>query len=176
MAIGLSGGFLEPLESTAIYLIQTAVTNLVELLPETGDCDAERDEFNRIIDNEFLRVRDFLILHYHATERTDSEFWNHVRTMPIPDSLAEKIELFKARGRVSKYHQGLFLEPSWIAVFLGQRVLPEAYDQRVDLAPPDDLRRLLLETKEDISRAADSMESHLDFINAYCPSAGAGLT
>ena len=110
VAIGLSGGFLEPLESTAIYLIQTAVTHLVELMPHSSDCAVERDEFNRIIDNEFLRVRDFLILHYHATERTDSDFWNHVRTMPIPDSLQEKIDLFKARGRVSKYQQGLFLE------------------------------------------------------------------
>lgn len=168
VAIGLSGGFLEPLESTAIYLIQTAVTHLVELMPETSDCDAERDEFNRIIDNEFLRIRDFLILHYHATERSDSEFWNHVRTMPIPDSLAEKIELFKARGRVSKYHQGLFLEPSWLAVYLGQRVMPDAYDQRVDLAPPSELRSHLVETRREISRAADSMDSHVDFLNKYC--------
>jgi len=168
VAIGLSGGFLAPRESTAIYLIQTAVTQLVELLPETLDCDLERDEYNRIIDNEFLRVRDFLILHYHATERTDSDFWNHVRTMEIPDSLAEKIDLFKARGRVSHYRRGLFLEPSWLAVYLGQRILPNAWDQRVDLAPPDELRRNLMETRKEISRAADSMMDHSDFISSYC--------
>ena len=168
VAIGLSGGFLEPLESTAIYLIQTAVTQFIELFPETTDCDAERDEYNRIIDNEFLRIRDFLILHYHATERMDSDFWNHVRTMDIPDSLVEKIDLFKSKGRVSKYRQGLFLEPSWLAVYLGQRILPENYDQRVDLAPVDELRKHLLETRLEVSRVADAMTDHAEFINAYC--------
>lgn len=172
VAIGLSGGFLEPLESTAIYLIQTAVTHLVELLPETQDCAIERDEFNRIIDNEFLRVRDFLILHYHATERTDSDFWNHVRTMSIPDSLAEKIDLFKARGRVSTYHQGLFLEPSWLAVYLGQRILPAEYDQRVDQAPAEELRQQLLATRGEISAAVNAMASHEDFIMNYCSGRG----
>lgn len=170
VAIGLAGGFLEPLESTAIYLIQTSVTHLVELLPDTLDCTMERDEFNRIIDNEFLRVRDFLILHYHATERTDSDFWNHMRTMDIPDSLREKIDLFKARGRISQYRQGLFLKPSWLAVYLGQRVLPEAYDQRVDLAPAEELRRHLLETRKEIAGAANSMTGHAEFINSYCES------
>lgn len=175
VAIGLSGGFLEPLESTAIYLIQTAVTQLVELFPESRFCDAERDEFNRIIDNEFLRVRDFLILHYHATERDDSDFWNHVRTMVIPDSLAEKIQLFKARGRVARYHQGLFLEPSWLAVYLGQRILPDAYDQRVDLAPANELRMHLLQTRDEISRAADSIADHAEFLKGYCAASGATL-
>lgn len=172
IAIGLSGGFLEPLESTAIYLIQTAITHLVELFPDTQDCATERDEFNRIINNEFLRVRDFLILHYHATERSDSEFWNHVRTMDIPDSLVEKIELFKSRGRVSKYSQGLFLEPSWLAVYLGQRILPRAYDQRVDLAPTDALRQQLIETRKEVARAAASMQGHQEFIDQHCRAAG----
>ena len=172
IAIGLSCGFLEPLESTSIYLIQSAVTHLVELLPETLDCDEERDEYNRIIDNEFLRVRDFLILHYHATERTDSDFWNYTRTMNIPDSLQEKIELFKARGRIAEYHQGLFLEPSWLAVYLGQRIVPAAYDQRVDLAPTDQLRQHLLETRQVIASAAASMPDHAEFLKSHCPQAG----
>lgn len=172
VAIGLSGGFLEPLESTSIYLIQAAITHFIELFPQSLDCDAERDEFNSIIDNEFLRVRDFLILHYHATERTDSAFWNHVRTMNIPDSLAEKIELFKARGRISKYRRGLFLEPSWLAVYLGQRILPQAYDQRVDLAPTAELRMHMLETRKEVSLAADSMTGHASFIDSYCAHSG----
>ena len=146
---------------------KTAGTHLVELIPQNRDCAVERDEFNRIIDNEFLRVRDFLILHYHATERSDSDFWNHVRTMPIPDSLQEKINLFKARGRVSKYQQGLFLEPSWLAVYLGQRVLPDAWDQRVDLAPAAELKEQLHSTRDEIARAVASMAEHRDFIEQH---------
>lgn len=175
VAIGLSCGFLEPLESTSIYLVQSAVTHLVELFPETLDCSAEREEYNRIIDNEFLRVRDFLILHYHATERTDTEFWNYTRTMSIPDSLQEKIDLFKARGRVAEYHQGLFLEPSWLAVYLGQRVLPSAYDQRVDLAPADEVRKHLLETRQVITSAVASMPDHAEFLAKYCPRSGGAM-
>lgn len=170
VAIGLSGGFLEPLESTAIYLIQAAVTNLIELFPTSSNCDIERDEYNRILDNEFIRVRDFLILHYHATERDDSEFWNHVRTMDIPSSLREKINLFEARGRVAEYSQGLFLEPSWLAVYFGQRVIPFAYDQRVDEFNTEKLRKQLLKLRAEISSAADEMPSHSDFIQSYCHS------
>ena len=169
VAIGLSGGFLEPLESTAIYLIQSAVTNFIELFPATTNCSVERDEYNRILENEFLRVRDFLILHYHATERNDSEFWNHVRTMDIPMSLQEKINLFEARGRVAEYWQGLFLEPSWLAVYLGQRVEPLAYDQRVDLIDTDRLREQLLRLKSQIVAAAAGMSDHAEFIGSFCP-------
>ena len=170
VAIGLSGGFLEPLESTAIYLIQSAVTNFIELLPASTDCSVERDEYNRILENEFLRVRDFLILHYHATQRDDSDFWNHVRTMDIPASLQEKMNLFEARGRVAEYRQGLFLEPSWLAVYLGQHVEPLAYDQRVDLVDSDRLREQLLRLKSQVAAAAAEMSSHAEFIGSFCPS------
>jgi len=172
VAIGLSGGFLEPLESTAIYLIQAAVTNFIELFPATTDSDVERDEYNRILENEFLRVRDFLILHYHATERNDSDFWNHVRTMEIPGSLQEKINLFAARGRVAEYSQGLFLEPSWLAVYLGQRVVPFAYDQRVDDIDTGVLREQLLRIRSQVSEAANEMSDHEEFIRNYCPADG----
>src|SRR5207237_7750987 len=103
VAIGLSGGFLEPLESTSIYLIQAAITALVELFPEKEIAPSDRDEFNRIVDLEYDRVRDFLILHYHATERSDTPFWDYVRTMEIPDSLSEKLDLFVGLSRVVKY-------------------------------------------------------------------------
>ena len=172
VAVGLSGGFLEPLESTAIYLIQAAVTNFIELFPATTDCGIERDEYNRIMENEFVRVRDFLILHYHATQRDDSDFWTHVRTMDIPDSLREKINLFEARGRVAEYSQGLFLEPSWLAVYFGQRVEPLAYDQRVDDVPAEKLRSQLLRLRAQIATAAGEMSDHAEFIRSYCPSGG----
>src|SRR4051812_10973839 len=143
VGVGLASGFLEPLESTSIYLIQAAITALIELFPDASGSPVLRDEFNRLIDLEYDRIRDFLILHYHATERTDSEFWNYVRTMDVPDTLQEKIELFRRRGRVVKYREGVFLDASWIAVYLGQRVVPEGHDMRADAPPTEALVRAM---------------------------------
>ena len=140
VSVGLASGFLEPLESTSIYLIQQAITYLVELFPEREISPIDRDEFNRLIDMEYDRIRDFLILHYHATTRSGMEFWDYVRTMPIPDTLADKLELFRRRGRVVKYREGVFLDASWIAVYLGQGVVPEGHDLRAD-APPSEFDR-----------------------------------
>lgn len=168
IAVGLAGGFLEPLESTSIYLVQAAITNLVELLPPDGDFAAERDEYNRILDNEFLRVRDFLILHYHATTRSDSAFWDHVRTMDIPDSLQEKMELFRRAGRVAEYHQGLFLEASWLAVFLGQGVIPDAWDQRLEQVDEAGLREALTGIRQAVQSAAGAMPDHAEFLAKHC--------
>lgn len=168
IAIGLSGGFLEPLESTSIYLIQVAARHLVDLLEAGRTGPADRDEYNRRLDTEFLRVRDFLILHYHATDRTDSEFWNYTRNMEIPDSLAEKIELFKSRGQVPTYQDGLFQLHSWLAVYLGQHLLPESWDERVDQFDADALRHHLGEIRRVITEAATAMGDHAEFIQRYC--------
>ena len=169
VAIGLSGGFLEPLESTSIYLIQQAVTALVELFPEKKIAPSDRDEFNRVVDLEYDRVRDFLILHYHATERSDTPFWDYVRTMEIPDSLAEKLELFRRRGRVVKYREGAFLEASWVAVYLGQRVFPEGHDIRADLPRADALAGGMEQLEAEIRRTVQAMPDHLGMIARYCP-------
>jgi tryptophan 7-halogenase len=139
VGVGLASGFLEPLESTSIYLSQGAIAQLIELFPTNGITDVERDEFNLMVDLEYDRIRDFLILHYHATERDDSRFWNHVRTMEVPDSLREKMELFRVAGRISKYTHGLFFEASWLAVYIGQGVIPEGWDQRADVYQQDKL-------------------------------------
>ncbi len=171
IAIGLSGGFLEPLESTSIYLIQAAITALVELFPEKEIASSDREEFNRIVDLEYDRVRDFLILHYHATERSDTPFWDYVRTMEIPDSLSEKLELFRRRGRVAKYREGAFLEPSWVAVYLGQRVMPEGHDLRADVPRTDSLANGFEELMAEILKTAQSMPDHLAMIAQYCPMA-----
>jgi tryptophan halogenase len=171
IAIGLSGGFLEPLESTSIYLIQAAITALVELFPEKEIAPSDRDEFNRVVDLEYDRVRDFLILHYHATERCDTPFWDYVRTMEIPDSLAEKLELFRRRGRVVKYREGAFLESSWIAVYLGQRVTPEGHDMRADLPRQDALANGMDELGAEILQRVQAMPDHLAMIAQYCPMA-----
>jgi len=171
VAVGLSSGFLEPLESTSIYLIQAAITALVELFPENPIGDSDRDEFNRVIDLEYDRIRDFLILHYHATERSDSPFWDYVRTMGIPDTLAEKLELFRRRGRVVKYREGVFLEASWIAVYLGQRVTPQGYDLRADMPPRDALARGMETLHGQIQTIAAHMPDHAAMLSRYCPMA-----
>jgi len=124
VAIGLSSGFLEPLESTSIYLIQAAIGHLLAVFPDGSWDPADEAEFNRLMELELERIRDFLILHYHATQRSGA-FWEARRNMAVPDSLAEKLELFRERGAVVRYKDGVFLEPSWIAVYLGQGVIPD---------------------------------------------------
>ncbi len=170
IGIGLASGFLEPLESTSIYLVQLAIQTLIEFFPDgpgEGGRTIERDAFNRIVDYEYDRIRDFLILHYHATQRDDSPFWDHVRTMRIPDSLAEKMALFRQRGRVERYDQGLFLEPSWIAVYAGQRIAQSAADQRVAAMPPDRIAEALDRLRTELAVSATGMSDHAAYIAAH---------
>jgi tryptophan halogenase len=171
VAVGLASGFLEPLESTSIYLIQAAISALVELFPDRAISPLDRDEFNRLIDMEYDRIRDFLILHYHATERSDSPFWDYVRTMTVPDTLEEKIELFRRRGRVVKYREGVFLDASWVAVYMGQRIIPEGHDMRADLPPLDALGRSAEALRAEISAKVARMPDHRSHVEAYCPMA-----
>jgi tryptophan halogenase len=167
VAIGLSGGFLEPLESTSIYLIQEGITKLIELFPRDEDIEIDRDEYNRLMDLEFERVRDFLVLHYHATERDDTPFWDYMRTSKVPDSLAEKMELFRRRGRIATYDFGLFLEPSWVAVYMGQRFAPQNYDSRVDLIPQDNIMNHMKGLKQLMAQTAAQMPDHAAYIDKH---------
>ena len=118
---------------------------------------------------EYERVRDFLILHYHATERDDAPIWNYCRNMPIPDSLRHKMELFRERAHVITYKDGLFLEPSWVAVYLGQRVMPRGYDLRADAVDGAKLAAELTKVRQQVRDAAVRMPAHDDFIAKYCP-------
>ena len=167
VAIGLSGGFLEPLESTSIYLIQEGITKLLELFPDEDNISVCRREYNRLMDLEFERIRDFLILHYHVTKRDDTPFWDYVRTMKIPNSLAEKMELFRETGRVVKYDFGLFLEPSWIAVYMGQDYQPQSYDSRVDIMPSAAITQHLQGLKKLMHKTASNMPSHEAFMDIH---------
>lgn len=173
VAVGLASGFLEPLESTSIYLVQAAITLLIELFPIGDIEDTDRDEFNRLIDYEYDRIRDFLILHYHASTRDCSRFWNDVRHTEIPDTLADKIALFRRAGRVQRYAQGLFLEPSWIAVFVGQGILPESWDQRIDGLPADALRRALAQLRTEIEHVVTAMPDHAEALGLHASGAPA---
>lgn len=167
VAIGLSGGFLEPLESTSIDLIQSGITNLLALFPERQCAAADRDEYNRLMDLEFERVRDFLMLHYVATQRDDAALWRDMRNMEWPDSLRYKIDAFRRRGIVPEYTHGLFLPPSWLSVFIGQNIVPKAYDPRVDLMSAEELTANLERIRLAIVNAVAQTSQHTDFIKSY---------
>jgi tryptophan 7-halogenase len=164
VAIGLSAGFLEPLESTSIHLIQLAIGRLLDFFPDQRWDPMLANEYNRLMDLEYERVRDFLILHYHATERDDTPFWNYVRTMPIPDSLAHKMETFRERGVVVNYRDGMFLDASWIAVYLGQRVIPQHNDPLGLKISEPDLEARLAQIRDDCQIAVQGMPTHADYI------------
>jgi len=164
VAIGLSSGFLEPLESTSIHLIQLAITKLIELLPLDGWDPLDAAEFNRSMVVEYERVRDFLILHYCATERTDTEFWNHCRTMSLPESLQYKMAAFRERGVVVKYREGMFLEPSWLAVYYGQRVEPERVNPLVEALSVDEVAARAEAMAVAFLGAAEAMPDHAAYL------------
>jgi tryptophan halogenase len=164
VAIGLAAGFLEPLESTSIHLIQLAIGKLIELFPLAGVDPVAAQEFNRAMDLEYERVRDFLILHYCATERDDSEFWRYVRTMEIPDSLTYAIAAFRERGLVVKYREGMFLEPSWLAVYYGQRLAPRRGNPLVEALPIAEVERRTHLLAEELASAVAAMPGHAAFI------------
>ena len=164
VAVGLASGFLEPLESTSIYLAQGAITQLIDLFPIGGSTDCDRAEFNHMVDLEYDRIRDFLILHYHATTRDDSPFWDHVRTMRVPDSLLEKMELWRESGRVSKYSHGLFFEPSWIAVYVGQGLVPRNWDSRADAIETEALAAAADRLRRQIAGSVAAMPDHAEFL------------
>ncbi len=164
VAIGLSSGFLEPLESTSIYLVQGAIAQLIEMFPIGRVRSEDVAEFNRATDVEYDRIRDFLILHYHATSRDDSEFWNHVRTMDVPDTLHEKMDLWRRSARVAKYSQGLFFEPSWVAVYLGQGIVPDGWDQRADAAPLPELERAVDRLRCQVAERVGAMPDAAQFL------------
>lgn len=131
VAIGLSAGFLEPLESTSIYLIQHGIQKLLALFPDTSFGATERDEYNLVMADSYLNVRDFIIMHFQASRRQEP-FWRSVRSVEMPDTLKRKISLFAEKGRVFRYQDELFELPSWIAVMLGQGIEPKGYDPLVD--------------------------------------------
>ena len=172
VSVGLASGFLEPLESTSIYLAQMAITYLIELFPDgvlegRGRIDPrDRDEFNRLVDMEYDRVRDFLILHYHATTRDDSEFWNHVRTMEVPDSLKDKLELWRRAARIEKYSDGLFYDASWIAVYIGQGMMPARHDTRTAIADPHRVAGALERLEGAIADEVTRMPDHRRFLES----------
>ena len=171
IAIGLSGGFMEPLESTSIHLIQRAVLRLIRMMP-MGEISA-RDvaEFNDQQDEDTRQIRDFLILHYKATERRDSPFWRQCAAMPIPDTLAQKIELFRETGRVFRKNEELFAENSWVQVMMGQGITPRTYHPIAEKLRDDEVDKLLGTIRDKVSRTVASLPEHGAYVARYCGAA-----
>lgn len=168
IALGLAGGFMEPLESTSIHLVQTGLSKLQTLFPDRGFDPADMDEFNRLSIDEYERIRDFIIFHYHATERNDSPLWNYCRTMAIPDALRHKMDLFRSRGNIALYNDELFIQANWLAVLTGQEVWPRRYDPLVDVVEIERLKDHLSRQKSQFRACVDSMPTHREFIARNC--------
>jgi tryptophan halogenase len=171
IAIGLSAGFLEPLESTSIHLIQKSITYLLELFPDRRFSPVLIDEFNRRALGEYDHIRDFVVLHYHANTRDDAPLWRHCREMRIPESLAYRLEFFRNGGRVLRYPADLFAAPNWLAVLLGQEVWPSHGDPLVARHDPARLRAELDEIRTKLARMAESAIPHSEFLARYCRAA-----
>ncbi|MDB5703404.1 MAG: tryptophan halogenase [Sphingomonas bacterium] len=169
VALGLASGFIEPLESTSIHTIQAGVSKLLALFPDRGFSPVERDEYNRQTQTQFEQIRDFVILHYHANERTEGDLWRRVREMEIPETLARKLDLFRNRGRFFRYDDELFADSSWIAVMLGQDVMPAGWDPLADAVDPALIRQRLDRIREVFRRAVEAMPRHEEWIARNCP-------
>jgi tryptophan halogenase len=168
VAVGLSSGFMEPLESTSIHLIQSTIARLITFFPDRGFVQGDIDEFNRQSTFEYERIRDFVILHYKATERDDTPFWRHCRSMEVPASLQHKIDLFRSRGRIVRDNNELFAELGWLQVMLGQRIVPQGYHPLVDLLPGKDVADYLQHVQEVIASCVEVMPDHAAFIEKNC--------
>ncbi len=168
VTLGLASGFLEPLESTSIHLVQSALAHFMTLFPDRRFSQTEIDQFNRVLTWEYERIRDFLILHYHATQRDDSPFWKYCREMSVPHFLQHKLDLFRERGRIFRENNELFNDTSWFAVMIGQNIEPRSYDPLVDVMSDEELRRRLAHIRDTISKSADVMPAHREFIANNC--------
>ncbi|HAY06426.1 MAG TPA: tryptophan 7-halogenase [Hyphomonas sp.] len=168
VAIGLSSGFLEPLESTSLHLIQSAIIRLLRFLPDQSFDPATIAEFNRQTDYEYERIRDFIILHYKATERGDSEFWRYCRGMSVPATLQRKMDLFAGSGRIFREDEELFSEESWIQVCIGQGIMPKAYDPMVDIRSEAEIEAYLNNIEAVVRKCVAVMPTHAEFVERNC--------
>jgi tryptophan 7-halogenase len=171
VALGLAGGFMEPLESTSLHLVQSAIFRFLSLMPlSTAPDPTAEEEFNRLSIAEFEQIRDFIILHYVANQR-DEPFWQQCRTMSIPESLAHRIELFRARGKVARHDGQLFSDASWVAVMLGQGIRPQHWDPLADVMPLVELQKQTDGLRNNLHQAIAQMPGHAEFIERNCKAA-----
>jgi tryptophan halogenase len=165
VGIGLSSGFLEPLESTSIHLIQHGIQKLLALFPGERFSHIERNEYNRQLAQTYESIRDFIVLHYTATER-DGAFWQYLRSMPLPESLQHKLELYREHGRIFRYGDELFDVPSWAAVMIGQGLFPSKPDPVATVLPQSEILSAMGELKRKYNDAAHALPLASEFIEA----------
>jgi tryptophan halogenase len=168
VAIGLASGFMEPLESTSIWMIQSGIARLLSNFPDRSFNPVDIERYNRVITTETEEIRDFLILHYKATERSDTPFWNYCRTMEIPERLAEKIAVFENSGRCFRENEELFNDTSWFAVMTGQLMKPRTFDPVAQLLSLEETQSRLKQIQTAVTNSADYMPKHRDFIRDNC--------
>jgi tryptophan halogenase len=168
VAIGLSAGFMEPLESTSLHLIQYAILRLIALLPDSTISPLLAREYNAQTSMEYERIRDFLILHYKASERDDSELWRYCAAMPIPDSLQYKIDHFRAHGMLVADERELFANPSWIAVYLGQGITPQHAPALAAMRDAVPVAERFAQIRQAMAEAVTAMPSHGEFVARHC--------
>lgn len=167
VALGLAGGFLEPLESTSIHMVQSALARLVDCFPRSDFAEASRAQYNAETDFEFESIRDFLVLHYRLNRR-DGDFWRYLRDMPIPESLAQKMALFADSGTIQRFNTELFDIPSWLQVMLGQGMQPRSYHPMADAVSDQDLARFMDVNAQEAAKAVADLPPHADHIAAHC--------
>lgn len=166
VSLGLASGFLEPLESTSIHIIQSNVSRLIELFPDQSFPQANIDEYNRVVSHEYDLIRDFLILHYKLTRRDDTPFWRRCAEMDIPDSLQHKMDLFETSGHLFRDPEDLFRESSWVQVMLGQGLMPKSWHRHVDQLSDQQLDQFMGDVQALIAQTVDPLPSHADFIES----------
>ncbi len=171
IAIGLASGFLEPIESTSIHLISRGITRLMQMFPSNGISQSDIDEYNQQASSEIEHIRDFIVLHYHVTNRQDTAFWRDCRTQDIPASLRHRIELFRDTGRVFRVPNELFAENSWIQVMLGQGILPRQHHQIADLMGDPELSRFLDDIRSTVNNTVKQLPMHQAYVEKYCKAA-----
>ena len=172
VALGLASGFIEPLESTSIHLIQRGIIRLMQMFPRRGIMQSDIDEFNRQTREEIEHIRDFIILHYKVTNRQDSPFWRHCSSMPVPDSLAHRIDLFRETARVFKAPNELFAENSWIQVMLGQGIEPEQYHPVTNVLTDREMTRFMQGIKSHVDETVAKLPNHQLYVEQYAKVAG----
>jgi tryptophan halogenase len=173
VAIGLSAGFLEPLESTSIHFIQRGIAMLLACFPDCNFNTADIDRYNKTLAAEYERVRDFLVLHYGSTERDDSEIWRYCRSFAKPDSLQERIELFRSHGRLLREDNELFPLQSWLYVFVGQNIMPQSDDPMASILDPRQVADNLSNIRSVIRQCVQAMPTHEEFIKQNCSASAA---
>jgi len=168
VALGLSSGFVEPLESTSIYMFMIGIVRLMKMFPFHGVTQSSMDEYNSQLIAELENVRDFIILHYHATDREDSEFWRYCKYMNVPDSLSHRLELFRENALSYQGDRELFKRDSWLHVMFGQRIMPKHYHLMFQTMSDEELVGHLTKTRNTISEVVSKLPGHQEFVDHYC--------